>query len=210
MDLVEYYYENKYGIYPFENNEPKIRTEKTINYLKEIGYKEKEIVLIIERSEKAEALEYKNLPDDLWNESLLKKNRYYFHERLQIKSEPPKLNLKDLTFKTETFYIEMIIRFTIEDALNYFYNKCHINPFMQNIKRDIGAIQHLLIEYKHIDFIEPIDFLLNLIDYASKETNCSYKTLLELDNQYRGELMQQLETKIINAKAMGLNKIIFR
>ena len=81
---------------------------------------------------------------------------------------------------------------------------------MQNIKRDIGAIQHLLIEYKHIDFIEPIDFLLNLIDYASKETNCSYKTLLELDNQYRGELMQQLETKIINAKAMGLNKIIFR
>ena len=210
MDLVEYYYEIKYGIYPFSDEAPKIKTKKTIDYLYDIGYTENEIIRIIEEVNANDSLTYDDLPEDLWKDSLLKKNVFYFHNQLQITSKAPTYNPKTMSFSSEPFYLEMKIRYSLDDALDYFYKKNNVEEFYKNKKRDIGAIQFLLEQYKKIDLIEPIDFLLFLIDYASDNDEGVIDNILNVDNKYRSEAYEYLKPRFTQAKAMGINKIIFR
>lgn len=210
MDLTEYYYEVIFGMYPFKTNKEKIKTSKTIEYLKDNGYNDKQIIDIINHYEKHPSLEYIYLDETLWKDSLIKKNNYYFHNELQLRSKPPVMNPKTFKFTSEPFYVEMKINYTINDLLDYFYKKANIAEFIKDEKKDIGALQYLLNQYNKIDFIDSLDFILYLIDYATSDSDCSMTSLFQLDTKYRAEVYEYLKPKITQAKAQGLNKIIFR
>lgn len=210
MNLTDYYYENKFGVYPFETDEQQIKTDKTIAYLFDIGYSEKEIISIIDECQPDHCLSYNNLPDSLWNNSLLKKDVFYYHNLLQVRSRPAMLNMKTLEFNSNPFFIEMKISFTINDLLNYFYTTTNQELSFRDEKKDIGALNFLLKSYNRIDFIEPVDFILFLIDYACKEKDCSTSSILQIDSEFKADVFELLKVKTIQAAAQNFNKIIFR
>lgn len=64
------------------------RTLATANYLKDNGYTEAEILDIFKSIHK-EVITGEDLPKELWNESLLEKDKFYYSDILHIKSKAP-------------------------------------------------------------------------------------------------------------------------
>ena len=210
MDYVELYYELTHGIYPFDNDEPKVKTQKVIDYLIDAGIAERDITRIIEQSPKADYLQHKDLPEWLWENSLLKKDTFYYHNELQLRSKAPKMNMSTLEVESVPFYLEMKIKFSINDALVYIYDKTNMVDVIRDEKKDLGAVAHLLSQYSKIDFVEPIDFLLSLVDYATNTEGCSLTTIFQLDSKYRAEVFEYLSSRSAQAKASKANTIIYR
>lgn len=210
MDYTELYYELTHGIYPFESEESKIKTQKVIDYLIDAKISEKDIIRVIEEAPKADYLKHEDLPEWLWENSLLNKNIFYYHNTLQIRSKAPKMNMSTLEVETVPFYLEMQIKYTEHDILIYFYNKAMMEPSFKDEKRDIGAIAHLLAQYKRIDFIDGVDFILALIDYATAAEDCSTSTIFQLDSRYRSEVFELLKQRTAEANANHVNKMIYR
>ena len=80
-----------------------------------------------------------------------------------------------------------------------------------NKKKELGSIKYLLNEYKNIkafDFLEPIDFILFLIDYVAN-LDKKINTILKL-NDYVYEFAEFETDMIINAKAANKDKIVWR
>lgn len=210
MDYVELYYEFAHGIYPFENDEPKVKTQKVIDYLIEAKISERDIIRIIEEAPKADYLTHKDLPDWLWENSLLKRDTFYYHHALQIRSRAPKMNMATLEVETVPFYLEMQIKFSANDALLYIYNKTNMEFMLKDEKRDLGAIAHLLSQYSRLDFMEPIDFLLSMVDYAASTEDCSLMNIFQIDAKYRAEVFEYLSQRSAQAKASKADTIIYR
>lgn len=210
MDYVELYYELTHGIYPFEDDEPKIKTQKTIDFLIEAKISERDIVRIIEEAPKADYLSHKDLPNWLWENSLLDRDIFYYHHALQIRSKAPKMNMLTLEVESVPFYLEMQIKFSANDALLYFYDKANTEPSFRDEKKDLGAIAHLLSQYRRIDFIDGVDFLLSLIDYAVAIEDCSTSTIFQLDSRYRSDVFEYLKQRTAEAKANHVDTIIYR
>lgn len=210
MDYVELYYELAHGIYPFEDDEPKIKTQKVIDYLIEAKISERDIIRIIEEAPKADYLTHKDLPDWLWENSLLKRDTFYYHQALQIRSRAPKMNMVTLEVETVPFYLEMQIKFSANDALLYIYNKTNMEFMLKDEKRDLGAIAHLLSQYSRLDFMEPIDFLLSMVDYAVSEEDCSLMNIFQIDAKYRAQVFEYLSQRSAQAKASKADTIIYR
>lgn len=210
MDYAEMYYELTHGIYPFESEEPKIKTQKVIDYLLEAKISEKDIFKIIEDAPKADYLKHEDLPDWLWDNSLLNRDTFYYHHILQIRSKAPKMNMETFEVESVPFYLEMQIKFSANDLLLYFYNKAQIEYSFKDEKKDIGAIAHLLNQYARIDFIDGVDFLLSLIDYAVEMEDCSTSSIFQLDSKYRSEVFEYLKKRTSEAKANHADTIIYR
>ena len=206
MNYADYYYEYHYGNYPFnEDKSYLIRTQKTIDYLFEADFTSKEIIQIIEQSQKRKSFTYEDLPNSLWENSLLNKNVFYYHNQLQILSTPAKFNPITNQFKTSEFFIEMKIKYTEKDILNYFYNVFKIDPIFINENKDLGAISYLLKKYSKIDFMTSVDFILFLIDYA--KLNYPYaSSLFDIDEKCSLEIYNLMKIKIPQQQ----HKIIFR
>ena len=206
MNYAEYYYEYHYGNYPFDEDKTKlIRTQKTIDYLFEADFTSKEIIQIIEQSPKKESLTYEDLPDYLWNNSLLSKNTFYHHNQLQILSTPAKFDPITNQFKSSNFFIEMKIKYTEKDMLNYFYNTFKIDSVFINENKDLGALKYLLKKYSKIEFMASVDFILFLIDYA--KLNYPYvSSLFDIDEKCSLETYKLMKIRIPQQQ----HKIIFR
>ena len=152
-------------------------------------------------------LDFNCLPDYLWNDSLLDKDKFYFHKELQLGPLPPTWD-KDYPYK-----LEMKIIYTKEDIYNYFIKTFKLDKDLMEInkKKELGSIKYLLNEYKNIkafDFLEPIDFILFLIDYVAN-LDKKINTILKL-NDYVYEFAEFEKDMIINAKAANKNKIVWR
>ena len=211
MDYVELYYEFTHGVYPFDTDEPRIQTQKTIDYLLDCNLSDKEIFAVLEQAPRKDALTYADLPDTLWENSLLEKDKFYYHNSLQLRSKMPKFNLETCQEEPgEPYYLEMKIKYTLHDLLNYFYMKADIEPGFKDEKKDLGAMAHLLNQYQRIDFIEGVDFMLALIDYAVQDKDCSTSTIFHLDSDYRAEVFDLLKQKTAQAVAYHHNKIVHR
>lgn len=226
-ELVYKYYSTFVGIEP-----TKEEFEKTLavaNYLKDnnknaqgiflIFYaieqqrkQNKEIVLnnevIVEHSTK-NYISFDELPNKLWNDSLLEKNKFYYSEILHLKSKPPTWNPITFEETCEEFYLEMIINFTIDDLKDYYYDKCRIPLNLQDDKKVKGALMFLINKYDKFK-ASGIDYVISLIDAASNDIN--KEMILEVFEieEYAKEVIQKFDKMIEQAEYEGANKIIWR
>ena len=178
-------------------------TQYTIDYLYDNLFSDSNIIEILSTLKK-ESIKYSDLPNSLWKDSLLKRDIYYFHSKLQILSKPPKLSIDSIiTPKEIKFFKEMKISFTKDDLLNFFYSKSN-SLIIKDYSRDIGAIEYLLKRYSN-QLMEPVDICLYLIeDYAQYVSS-----LLSLIN-YEVELLEKINTIYYDNYRSRTNKIIYR
>lgn len=203
-EYVTFYYKLNSGCLTKDNC---IKTNATIKYLIANDYTPQEIYKIITEVKFGEYLKPSDLPDRLWEDSLLKRDIYYYHNTLQIISPAPKWNPETNQVTSEELYIEMKIRYTITSLYNYYINTLRIdNDFLQTT-RDIGAFKHLLGLYK-MDKVEPIDVVLKLIDLASYDED-KITNPLQLQ-KYEAEAISYFHKIIPQAEYTGSNQIIWR
>ena len=127
----------------------------------------------------------------------------YFHNELQIHSKPGSYNPETGVVEKQPYYLEMRYRYTMDELLDYYYNKLMVPVHFRNNKRDIGAFKHIINDYKLND-INTVDFILFIIDYVvSKEVKISNP--LDLKN-WAQQTYEYLETYIICYKP----KVVYR
>lgn len=209
MNYADYYYRQTVGCYPADDDTCLIQTKKTIDYLFDCGFSEQEVLKVLEEAEPAASLTPDLLPDWLWEGSLIERGKFYYHRILHIKPEAPVYNPRTGEVKTTPFYLEMKIRFTMDDLLDYFYDTMMTPAELVDRNKDAGAFKYMLEKYKKISFIEPLDFILSLIDYT-KETE-AVPTSSVLDTQkHEREVYDLLKQKTEEAKAAKMNRIVWR
>ena len=124
------------------------------------GYSEKDARNIM--------LDHKLNIDDLeYEDSLIitSDDSVYYHNELQIHSKPGYYDPETGRVEKQPYYLEMKYRYTMDNLLEYYYNKLSIPIQFRNIKRDIGAFKHILNDYK-FNNMHTVDFILYIIDYA--------------------------------------------
>jgi hypothetical protein len=208
MDYVEMYYNLAHGCYPFSNDDNKIKSQKVIDYLKECGIEPYQIFRFIETASSMDCLSPGMLPEWLWENSLLKKDKFYYHNSLHINSQVPSwdpLAKKEVIYD---FYMEMKIKYTTEELLRYAYTTLKIDCVLIDEKRDKASLGYLLGKYQKFEFIEAIDVVLSLIDHAANQEN-RVRNLLDV-SQYESEVYDMLLVKVAEAKLAKANKIVWR
>lgn len=157
--LIESYAYVVYGhIIEDENLLKKLK--RTINYLIDNNYDNTFIFSYL--------LDYGPVISEvLWHNTLLKPDAFYYHEQLTIMPGPSiwHPNMKE---KSQKFYLEMKIKYTIDDLLNYYYTELLIPVELRDRNKDKGAFEHMLKKYTKFR-CEPIDFILYLIDYNKQQ-----------------------------------------
>lgn len=217
--LINDYLATRLGIEPSENDYKQLNA--TVGYLKDNGKTNKEIFKILMDSntnlpEDCEMsaidraiVRQTELPDYLWEDSLLQKDIYYYNNRLHISSKPPTWNPKTFQEECEPFYMEMMIRFTIEDLLNMYYAECRVPLGLREKTRDIGALKHLLSKYNNLK-APGLDYVMYMIDLASKDTETEFlANPFELEN-YSKQAFMDLESMVEEATLNNSNKITWR
>ena len=136
--------------------------KRTVYYLHDNGFNKHDILTYL--------LNFgEGLHSILWENSLLKPDTFYYHSCLTIMPSPS-IWSPGTKEKSSKFYLEMKIKFTIDDLLNYYYNELLIPVELRNYNKDKKAFEYLLKEYTKFK-VESIDFILFLIDYNKDEKN---------------------------------------
>lgn len=201
MDLTNFYYEYN-GEYP-ENKNHIAKTNAVFEHLKDCGLTEKQIIdIIIKEFPNKEYLDFNDIPNSFWNDSLLKRDKFYYHKELQITSPPPTWD------KSFPFFLEMKMSYSEEDILNYYVKVFNLREEWTSKDKEIGSIKYLLNKYKMFSFIEPVDFMLHLIDYV-KSIGVKPSSIYDLCD-YEIELAEYLEKDVKNAVLSNKNKIVWR
>ena len=206
MNLVDFYYKHIVGQEPKEESYNK--TNKLIAYLKEADIEEALIIKVLEDVPHKDYLTHEDLPNWLWENSILKPKTFYYHHSLQITSPAPKYNMNKKYNNKTKFYLEMKIKYTVDDLIDYFYNTLGVPLEFKDKKKDGGAINYLLSKYSNFTFIEPIDFVLALIE-RDKSENLKVNNILDL-TKHEQEVYNQLQALTANAKIAKANIIRWR
>lgn len=157
--LIESYAYIVYG-HTIEDENILKELRKTINYLIDNNYDKAFILSYL--------LEYGPvISETLWHDTLLKPNTFYYHEQLTIMPGPSIWN-PNMKEQSHRFYLEMKIKYTIDDLLNYYYTELLIPVELRDRSKDKGAFEYMLKKYTKFK-CEPIDFILYLIDYSKQE-----------------------------------------
>lgn len=200
VKLTNFYYDFVVGEQPEEVDKS---TELLFAHLLESGCSNKALLgAIIEEFPNKDKLTINDIPDSLWEGSLLERNKFYFHKELQILSPPPTWD------KSFPFYIEMKIQYAVDDILKYFIKRFNINEDWMNKEKELGSIKYLLKDYKKFSFMDPVDFLLHLIDYTYS-IGTKAISIYDISNKDT-EYAELIELDINNAKASKKNKVIWR
>ena len=164
------FYELMVGTTP--NEEDVKNLNGCVLYLKDNNFSDREIFNILSDSKNIN-IKASELPSKYWKGSLLKPNTFYYHDRLRIMSKAPKWDPETLREITYPYFLEMKIMFTMDDLIEYFYQKTLIPVELRNRKNEEASFKYLLDKYKVMK-TEPIDFILFLID-SVKEEDSIYK-----------------------------------
>lgn len=200
--LTDFYYNFVVGETP-EDEESYIKTRMLFDYLSQSGCTLEDIVTeVITNFPNRDVLYPDDIPDDLWGASLLERHKFYFHKELQVLSPPPTWD------ESFPFYIEMKIQYSIGDILNYFIKSFKLNESWVSRDKELGSIKYLLKDYKKYGFIEPVDFLLHIIDYVAS-LGVKVNSIYDL-RDYEAEYAELLEKDVANSKSCSKNKVIWR
>lgn len=205
-ELILSYYRLSKGILPSDTTIA--QTEKTVNFLLDNNYSDKDIMQILINIGKTEAILPEDLPDELWEGMLTERDVFYYHSELHITSKPPKWDPISMKEIVEPFFMEMKIKYTMNDLLTYYYNSLCIPIELRDDKKDTGAFKHLLDKYKKMK-VKPLDFVLTLIDFASRNEDEKIVNVLDL-GKYEAEVFNHYEAVIPMATYERVNRIIWR
>lgn len=184
-----------------------------IKYLRKNGLGDEQIIQLVKDWPK-DKMNIDHLPDSLWNKSLLKKDKYYFHEELQIREGGSFFNEKTGEYSLTPYTVELKIQYTKEDLVRYLYKQANTVQALQDVTRDAGACDYFLNKYKTLTIenteVESIDLLLFLIDYAASnsKSDIRFMTLLEVINKYFSECYSSFESRIMQCVYSKTNQII--
>ena len=185
-------YEICYGVEPTEEELAllEIRYQRLIDN----GYTEQDAQKILLNNKLSlDEFEYTDSLINTTEESI------YFHYNLQIHSKPNAVDPVTLTVIKQPYYLEMKQRYTMNDLLDYYYNKLLVPIHFRDEKRDTGAFNHLISYYK-FDKINTVDFLLFVIYYI---VAYEYKVSNPLDlKNWAQQTYEYLEMNIICHKPL--------
>lgn len=210
MDLTTIFYREFVGNYPFKNDQAEAITRCTIAWLTESGISKKEILKILSRFSKKAIITPNDIPDSLWENSLIKKGEYYCHHELQLHS-PTTIYKMDGSCISFPFYQEIKIRYMMNDLLDYFYRKLTTYSMLRNPKRDTSQMKHVLDEFGAIKKVQPLDILLFLIDNMAYENTAAIQPF---DLTRSSKMVNEAIDKVIRVKnerhAKGYDRIVWR
>lgn len=215
-NLVDYFYE-LLGCVPDCENNNQIQTDKVIQYLVDCNIDEKEIIDTIEYEASIdnvinlEHLTFEDLPDFLWKSSILEKNVYYLHNELHLNNNANVVDIFSGEVISSNNSIEMKIKYTEEDILNYFCSAFNIDSAITIKDKEIGAIKYLLKTYTD-QFkkcgLNAIDIVLTLIDDAFNQGMKIYTILDIQDCLYTTvEYLKSIQSELA---LNNTNKIVWR
>lgn len=210
MALANMYYMTKWNCYPFETDDNYKKTESFIEFLKDNKYTDSEILEIINNSKKDDYMNIDSLDESIWDDNLTNKGEFYYHRELRIKPEGPywEPGMKKEDKKKQKHYLEMRIKYTIRDLINYYYFTFNVNTMFRDYNRDKGALEYLIKRYSVLDNIPAIDFILHLIDFTQSKGDVVTNPLDISKNEIENyELMRR---KMDEAEFCKVNKIIWR
>ena len=136
-------------------------------------------------------------------DSIIDSDIIFRHHELQIHSKPGGFDPATCTVIKRPYYLEMKVRYTMDNLLNYYYTKLIVPPLFRDKKRDIGAFNHLINSFKS-PVINSVDFILFVIDYAASN---EYKTNnpLDLKNWFQSTY-EYLEQFVLSTKLELVNR----
>lgn len=202
-DIVEDYCSMTSGCIP--NKEILGKLVKVIGYLIDNDFSNKEI---LERIIKLDNISSSEISYEGIN-TLLEQNKFYYHNSLHIKSKAPSFDPITLEESCEPFYLEMKIKFSLEDLLNYYYDKTLVPIGLRDKDKDLGSLKHLLNKYSKIDGVESIDIILSMIDRASEDIEKQIYGVFELESYIR-EVFEYYNELIPMARYSKTNQIVWR
>lgn len=200
--LIDVYTRLGKGVYDIDYRN---KTKAIIKYLIDNELNESDIIDMFGKIKIEDYLKPDDLPEYLWEGSLLKKNVFYYHNSLQLIPPPPKWNAETLQSSSEDFYLEMKIQYNIDNLLEYYYKAMKIESMDYN--KDKGAMQYLLNKYK-IEGMENVDIVLLLIDEAHANEYVINSPLKLQDLEM--EVISLAKHMVANSKSKRSNEIIWR
>ena len=205
MNALEFYY---YNLGEEPSDIERNITSSTLNHLIDNGFTESQVMNIFKDLPAKTALTHDDLPESLWNDSLLEKDTFYYHRELHITSPAPYWNVEENKIVSVKFFLEMKIMYSIDNIISYYYKHFKKDDNFKESKKDIGTINYLLARYSRNTLIKPVDFILFLIDEAFKD-NASLDDIIEL-KQFETVNLDRLNNKVMNATVEKINKITWR
>ena len=137
------------------------------------------------------------------SDSIIEANTLYRHHELQIHSKPGGFDPATCTVIKRPYYLEMKVRYTMDNLLDYYYTKLVVPLMFRDEKRDIGAMKHLISSFKS-PMINSVDFILFVIDYVASN---QYKVNnpLDLKNWFQNTY-EYLEHFVLSTKLELVNR----
>lgn len=140
--------------------------------------------------------------------NLLKTGNRYYHKELVIKSGTTvvdhDIDNGTLVSHTEDFYIEPSASYTMNDFLNYFYEKIHPDKVQFNPKRLSGFFNSMLNSF-------PIDILLFMIEaIAQDEEKCGNAFTFNGINDYSVTAQRYINDIKQNCAQFGGDGYVYR
>lgn len=211
IDLIPYamkYYEACLGYCP--DKLCLSETLKSIWYLKINGLSDQQIYREL-FTHNTETISVSDLSESLWTDlvpgNLVQKGHYYFHRELQIISPSPSFSLKTGATQAEDWCVPRMF-FTINDLTTYFFSRLS----KQEQELCLGyeyekTARYLLARFRDCyEGIEPLDFLLCLIDEFVRDNNKrNIKGLISVTD-YIQNVLGTYRSSIFEAKARGYDK----
>ena len=136
-------------------------------------------------------------------DSIIDTETLYRHHELQIHSKPGGFDPATCTVIKRPYYLEMKARYTMDNLLNYYYTKLIIPPMFRDEKRDVGAMNHLINNFKS-PMINSVDFILFVIDYVASNKH-KVNNPLELKNWFQNTY-EYLEQFVLSTKLELVNR----
>lgn len=206
IKLIMQYYSLISGIEPEKENFN--RTISTAKYLKDNGFDNSEIFKIFRLISK-QKIEGNDLPKSLWNDSLLEKGVFYYHNEFHITSKPPTWNPVTFKEECEPFFMEMKIKYTMKQLINRFYDKCKVPVGLRDDRLVEGGLKHLLSKYNNLS-APAIDYIMVMMDLADEDIDKKTITNVFDIEKYSIEAFVMLEDIVQEAKVTKSNEIIWR
>lgn len=209
LPILKYYYGSIKGNKDIDlKDQDVLATANTLDYLFDCGFTTAEITREIGRH-RGERIEYKDLSEDLWNGSLIKKGAFYLHRSLRLMSSAPVYSFETNETIEYPYYCEMRIRFTEDDVLDYFCSRLSfLSRALEDREYDRHALKGLLLKYSAFDYVEPLDIILCSIDNHLKQHSDCYR-LIDVTNTNQ-EVIKTLLDDMMTLNMTDSRKLVSR
>lgn len=185
-----------------------LKTANTLDYLFDSGFSSLDIIKETNKHN-GEVIEYENLSDTLWKDSLIKKGAFYLHKELRLESPRPIYNPKTGEVTEFPYYIEMKIRYTEDDVLDYFVKKLKSSLVTSNDRHwDKRVLRELIKRFSNLDYVEALDVILCSIDrYLDNNPDCYNLRDISV---VTGEIVEELTADLQEMQMLDQRKLVFR